>query len=480
MPTQTIGELVRQDFSSGIIDDLAVSDSLLPANAVRKGINVMFDRPRGSISQRYGTTKLGDTLSAGNVILGLHNHRQATATNHQLLAAVTTTIKYLNSGTWTNTVTGLTTGLKTRFLTYLDSTVFLNGTDAHKSWTGTGAWTSTGGVFDVASFPVTKYATILNGRVLAAGNSTYPSRIYESSIVSAGAVSWTSGNRTVDVYTNDGSGGISSVASNGRVALIFKDRAMFRYDGNELQRIVNIGTPSHESVVTDDNGVTYFFGQGSNGVGFYRSTGGYPEKISRPIIKWVESIVATFYDDVAGFTDGNKVYWSVGSCTVNGEAYSNVCFVYNIADQTWEIRNYADSFRVFSQYIDSNSNLTVVGGDTDGMVQTINSGNTDNGTDIYSECEMSPLVVTTRGHTKVLPTIITFAQDYQGLNFLMKVDDGDFKLIGSIDKREKNFSPVAKLRGQKFYPKITAVNSGTPFVFEGYSILDIQDEGEVH
>ena len=42
-----------QDFSAGIIDDLSVADALTPRNAVRKGINVLFDRPPGAITPKY-------------------------------------------------------------------------------------------------------------------------------------------------------------------------------------------------------------------------------------------------------------------------------------------------------------------------------------------------------------------------------------------------------------------------------------------
>lgn len=462
------------EFTGGVLDDLSVSDALMPKNAVRKAVNVMFDRPRGSVSQRYGTTQLGDTMSG--TILGIHDHRSSNSSYHKLLAAVGTTIKYLATATWTNTVTGLTTGLKTRFLTYLDVTAFLNGTDQSQAWTGTGAWTTTGGALDIANFPKTKYATVLNGRVFAAGNSTYPTRLYKSSIVSSLAVSWTSGNGTVDVFPNDGSGNISGLVGNGKVILIFKERSMYRYDDNSLERVAFIGCPSQESIVSDDQGVTYFFGQSTGSVGFYATTGGYPKKISRPIQRWVEAIAATNYDDVAAYTDGQKIVWYVGSVTIGDYTYSNCCLVYNISDQTWETRNYADTFKVFAGYINSDSELTIVGGDTDGMVQTMDSGTTDNGTKIFSECEFTPITFGDRGRTKKVDEVMTYATHFQGLDFLLKTDDGPFKKVGSIDEREKHFKSLSS-RGNTFYPKITAANSGEPFQFDGFNFKKWGDEG---
>lgn len=466
------------DFTRGLVDDIAVSDSLAPKNSVRKAVNVRFDRPRGAVSQRYGTTAIGSVIVASN-IKGLHNFRAATtAATSRLIASVAGTLQYWNGTTWVSSHSGFEATAKSRFITYVDRVAHLNGVDAVRTWEGIAGWVASGTNLDEGNWPITRYAALLNGRMCAAGNTTLPSRLYQSSIVStAGAISWTSGNRNVDVYPNDGNGAITSIHSNGRVILIFKERGFYRYDDNELQRIVGIGTPSHESVFTDDNGVTYFFGQGANSVGIYATNGGFPRKISRPIQKWIDAISASSYGDVAGFTDGSKCVWSVGNVTVDDIAYSNVCLVYVISDQTWTVEAYADSFKVFASYINTASSLVVVGGDSDGNVQTISSGNTDNGTAINSECEFAPVVLGKRGETKTIEEIVTFARDCQGLNLLMAADEGRFEAIGGIDKRVKQFKAFPKLKGHLFYPKITCANSGTPFVFEGFEINYAITEG---
>ena len=261
MSTETLRDQKIDDFSNGVYDDISVGDSLMPAGAVRHAVNVRFNRPRGTISQRYGTTVLGTQAGVSDSdILGSHNFRSPTTANNKLVCATNTVLRYLNVTTWTDIATGLTTGLKTRFITYLDRVAAMNGTDGIRSWDGDAvSWLTTGGPLDVANRPVTKLAVLLNGRILALGNSTNPAQIYESSLQSAGAISWTSGNRNTQVFTNDGNGNLVSAVSNGRVAILFKERAQYRYDGNSLQLIVPIGTTSHESVVTDDEGVSYFF-----------------------------------------------------------------------------------------------------------------------------------------------------------------------------------------------------------------------------
>lgn len=464
------------DFTSGLIDDVSVSDSLLPKNAVRHAVNVIFDRPRGAISQRSGTTLVGAVVTAGNTIAGLFNFRSSNSSYHQLLAGYGTTIYKLSGGAWSSTVTFATTSTKIRFLTYLDSVAVLNGADTPKSWTGNGAWVTTGGNLDIANFPVTKFATVLNTRVFAAGNSSAPDTVYASSLEASGAISWTSGNKSFKVSANDGNGSITSLKGNGKVILIFKERGLYRYDDTELQKVCDIGTPSHESVFNDDNGVTYFFGTGANGIGFYKTTGGYPVKISRPIQKWVEAISPSFYANINGYTDGRNCYWSIGATTV-GTTYSNTWLVYSISDQTWTTRSYADRFRVLAQYIDANGYLTTVGGDTDGAVQTIDSGNTDNGTPIESECEGASFYLTTRGQVKIINDVISYAKNFQGLNLMLKADDKGWEQIGTISNSVQYFKNLPKLRGYQFRWKIRSINSGTPFQWDGIEIYDADVEG---
>lgn len=460
--------IVFGDFSSALIDDLSVSKFLLPKNAVRKAINAVFDRPRGAISQRYGTTSVGDVVSAAATVNGLHNYRSSTGSGHKLFTQVGTVAYYLSGTSWVSSLTGMT-NTKTRFFTYLDTMVALNGTDAVKGWNGS-AWIATGGSLDISNFPVTKFATILNSRVVAVGNSSAPDTAYLSSLEASGAVSWTLGNKTLKVSPNDGAGNLTGVTGNGRVVLFFKERGLYRYDDTELQRIGYVGTTSNESIINDDQGITYFFGQGANGVGFYATNGAKPIKISRVITKYVEAILPSYYGSIAGYTNGSIIEWNVGTIIIDGITYTNAAYVYSISDKTWTIFHRGGSFRVFSQYIDTSSNITVVGGDTDGFVQTMNSGTTDNGVDIAAEVELAPITFTTRARTKSPEEIWTFSEHYQGLRLHMKVDDGQFEELGTIDDYNKQFTlnTIDIFRGHEFFLKLTSINGGTPWQFSGF------------
>lgn len=469
---------IFDDFSSGMIDIESVSDSLLPKNAVRKAVNCVFDSPRGAIAGRLGTTVLGSALSGP--IRGLHNFRDAgTGTEHRLLVTNNTGITYyLDGSIFTSSVTGDTAGLKTRFVTFLDLAAKLNGTDAVQSFNGS-SWSASGGALDVANWPtLSKFAIVFNSRVYTAGSTTNPDTLSYSSIPSGGAISWTSGNGSLQVNPNDGDGGITALGTNGIVLLIFKRNSLYRWDGSATfaNKVISIGTPSHESVASHDSGYVYFFGVGKNNVGAYRTTGGYPEKLSNPITRWFEAISASDYDNVAGFTDDDHYYLSVGSVTIDGQTYTNAWFVYTISMQCWHIEDRADSFRVFSSYRDGSDNLTTVGGDADGNVQTINSGTTDNSTAISAECEFAPIVFTTRGRTKNFSALIAYADKFAGIGLYMKMDDGDFKPLGEMRDTEQRFTSQL-FRGKRFFPKISVGNSNAAWQFDGYEISEVKDEG---
>lgn len=477
MTTKLQSPFTYADLSNGLIDDLSVSKGIFPVNAVHKAVNVVFDRPRGGVSQRYGTTAVGGVLTAAT-IRGLHNFITSGGTN-KLLAVAGGNIYEYGGVAWAVSKSGATTEtLKTRFLTYLDTVVYMNGSNTQHTSTDGSTWASSGGNLDVASMPTSKFATILNSRVLVAGDPNAPDTIKLSSIVSSNAVSWTSGNKSVVISPNDGAGNLTGVTGNGRVSLLFKQRGLYRYDDNSLERIGYVGTPSYESIATDDNGDTYFFGQGANGIGFYVTNGGRPVKISRAITRYVEGIAASFYTSVSAYTDGRHIEWSVGSITVGDNTYSNASVVYSISDKTWTVFSRADSFRVFSQYIDSSSNITVVGGDTDGNVQTINSGTTDNGSAIYSEVELAGLVFTTRGRTKSVSGVVAMTEHFQGLSLLMKADNGAFEPIAGLTETTQ-YCGDFKLEGHEFFPKLIASNSGEPWSFTGLEFdgSDVLDEG---
>jgi hypothetical protein len=107
----------------------------------------------------------------------------------------------------------------------------------------------------------------------------------------------------------------------------------------------------------------------------------------------------------------------------------------------------------------------------------MDSGNTDNGSDIVSECETGPVFFTTRGRTKLIPEMVAHCTDVQKMSVLARVD-GSLKQVGGMTSKNTFFKNT-DLRGKKFNFKIVCSNSGTPFVFDGFTFPTVLDEGYV-
>lgn len=366
-------ETVRwRDMSGGNIQKVS-SDIAIP-NGVPFSMNLLYDKVLGEAVSREGTAIVGAQLSAGNPCLGLFQHLDSTASNNKLFAGFGTSIYDVIAGT--APVTGLTASARQSYATFLNTTLMLNGAEA-RSYTSGGGWVSTGGVLDVAGTPAgAKFPTEFKDRMYAAVTD----RLYYTNTVTSNNVSWgASGSGSLQVEQEDGGGTLQALNKVPGYLLIYKQRSLKRwnFDSTFPEDLVNIGTQSHDSVVRARGRNFFFYGPN----GFYETNGGYPKLISRPIQRLIEGIASSFYSSVNGWSDNDNVYWSVGTVTMNfdrgfTESYTNVVLRYNIDSQQWAALRYAHSFRALSQYI-SGTDTLIVGGDADGQVLQLNSGNSD-------------------------------------------------------------------------------------------------------
>jgi hypothetical protein len=365
----------QKDFSSGQITNVA--NNIVPKNSVELAMNVDADEKLGALVSRLGTGIVGSQLVDGKTVLGLHDFRDTSGSNHALIGFVNNAGDTQSVGykVGTGTITGLTTqtaGLKHRMLTYLDSVLIVNGTDSEKSYDGSTVIT-TGGAFDLANIPVNPevVAEFLDRVYVARSDSD---TLYYSSIPAAGAVSWTSGNGSVVIEPEDGGGGIKGFGKVPGYLLIFKERSMKRWDFDSAfpESLVNIGTPSQESVINVAGICAFFSASSRAGTGFYATNGNRPELISHLRVKgiknWIDAIPASYHANVSGYGDENHCYWSIGDVTVEGRAFTNVVLRWAIKTGEWTVRSYPSEFRVFSSYVDGSGNNTIVGGDDDGTI----------------------------------------------------------------------------------------------------------------
>lgn len=469
-------QFLLQDTSSGVITK--VSDKLSPQNSVSHGLNVVFDEEYGYAKVRKGCTAVGNQIGGGgSSVDGVYNYVDSQAgPDSQLIAVSNGTIYYLNSGTWTSTLTGDTAGLKTRFETFLDEVVRVNGTDAPKSWSGSGAWRTTGGPLDLLHFPQGNLVRVYKDQVCVAGLSGDPDTLYISSVPSGGAISWTSDNRSITVNPEDNSN-ITALGEIANLLIIFKDRAMYRWNNRSLEAdvLTEVGCSSQESVCV--GAATMFF---FNDKGVWATNGGEPIRISRRVQKWIDGMSASFYANVAGYADGEHAYFSIGDCTVDGRSFTNVVLRYTLETKEWTVFSYAYEFRCFTTYIDSNA-VKIVGGDDDGNVMQIESSSvTDNSNPVGFEIDTHDIDFGSKGIVKqITEKVMMYGVDHDNISLSVKIDDGDWIFLGSSNKIVDEFLINQSLSGHYFKFRVAGVSTNCRYTFKGIelpkvSLIDYQ------
>lgn len=470
-----ISPVQRNSLESGLITTGAVAENKYPKNALLESLNFQFDTI-GQMTLRKGTTLLGNALSTN--ILGLYNFRDSgSGTNNQLIMVHGSNVYYLNAGlTWTTT-RAVTTGQKARFSTLLDFVFMVNGTDATAVWNGNPAtpWSTSG---NAAGAPIGKFIENFRSRMWIAGNSTYPDRLYYSSLpsaVSLPVITWDTSDTTgqwIDISPSDGEN-ITALHRTKNALLVFKNNHLYRVFSilqADPDSQFSVGTYSQESVVETKNGV-YFH----HPTGFYRYDGNVSE-ISRPIIDIVKAITLTNYSKVSGYLepDGDHIRWSIGDITVDGVNYSNVEVRYTISTQVWTHYSGPTQFLVGTKYNNGTSLVTVVG-DEIGQVQTIESGITDNGSEImYLITHPFDDVDGAHSTVKVINTMFFMHNGMTGANVNYRNSDdilNDFrKGVGQLLSDETGFNGL-NVKGRKLQFRLSGSSKGQPLQYEGYQIL---------
>ena len=476
MAIQNFQPVERKQLKSGLINFGAVAENVYPDDAVLESLNFNFDTI-GKMTLRKGTTQLGNTMAVSD-LLGLYNFRDSgSGTYNQLLAVNGTVVYYLSGATWTSKRTGLTAS-KARFSTFLDYVFMVNGTDATVIWDGnpSNSFLTTGNALNA---PTGKYIENFRARMWIAGNSTYPDRLYYSSIPSAVTtpiITWDTNVTTgqwIDISPSDGEN-ITALHRTKGALLVFKNNHIYRVFSilqTDPDPQFNVGTYSQESVVETKNGV-YFH----HPTGFYRYDGNVTE-VSRPIIDIVRAITLTNYSKVAGYleADGDHICWAVGDCTVNGVSYTNLVVRYTISTQVWTHYNFSSQFLVGTSY-NNGSNIITVVGDNGGKVFTTESGLTDNSSEImYSIIHPMDDIDGSHATLKIVNKMFFMHSGMAGANINYQTPEdilNDFrKKVGQMKSSETGFSNLA-LKGRKIRIKISGFSKGEPCSYEGLQWIE--------
>lgn len=464
-----------RNFKDGVIQDSIVDEILLPQGAVNEAINVHFDRI-GSVQLRPGLTLVGSQISA-NTVLGLHQFLdEGTGTYSQLLTAVNNNVYYLNSSTWTSILSGQTAS-KTRFMNFLDYVWLTNGTDTMKTWNGNPA--SAFGTTNTNSAPAAKFIENFKSRAWAANTTSYPSRLWYSSIPSGGLTTWT-GTDTgyIDISPGDGED-ITAIKRFARVLLVFKNNYIYPvYSKNETEpdpRIL-VGTYSQESVVLGKDGIYFHH---PTGIYRLRGVGEQPKEISRPVNDFIKNIPTSFYENVSGWSDADHIYHSIGDVTISGITYSNIVLRWTISTETWTIYSYASELRVGNSYDDGTTMYQVVG-DTAGKIYKFNQGLSDNTSAIfYSLITKFYNLTGIDSDIKVITKLASIHKNAQSTKLEWqneKSQNNEWNPIGSL-KNQISIFDNQNIKGHKIRFRISGSSTGNPFTWQGLELLDLISQG---
>jgi hypothetical protein len=352
-------------------------------------------------------------------------------------------------------------GLKTRFLTYLNSCLRLNGINKPKAYNGS-SWIDTGGVFDLDSLPqASKYAIEFKDRVYVAGKSDSPDQVDISSIANATtrAISWDTadGAKFIVFEQEDGGGGITGLWKVPGYIIVGKKRTIKRYDGSSAypEDMVNQGIPTQECGITAQ-GMLFWVNEN----GAWASEGAKPKKISTYTVDKIIKSCSDFMWVSAG-TDEEHIFFSFPSVTISGENYTNVVLKYNIFQNTWDVRKYPTHHTCHAKYVDEEGISFTVIGDNDGTVRKLDTGNSDDGTGITYALETQDIDFGMRGKVKKVSDIDVLTENVSKGTLMYRTthEASDWKSLGKIDKEAVNITK--SIRGRYFNFKLSeTVNSG--------------------
>lgn len=464
MPQTLDPQLIFGDVSEGVITK--VSHKLAPQNSVSLAVNLVFDENYGDAMTRRGITQKGsDIIASDKTVNGLYNFKKSDGTSI-LLAVLNdsgdsagTIAKYTTS--WSVPYSSDTKDLKTRFETFLDTCVRLNGTDAVKATTDGSSWGSSSAL-DTANMPNGKYIKVYKDQVCIAGVSGSPNSVYISSPVNitGNSISWTSGNREIVINPEDGEQ-ITALGEVSGVLLVFKEQSMFRWNNQstEADTLVSVGCSSQESVTNCGQGVLSFFNQ----KGIWLTSGDYPQLISRKVQEWIDGMNPSYYTEVSSIGDEEYLYVSIGDCTVQDRTFTNVVIRYSMNTREFSIFSYSKKFSKFSSFKTSTA-FQLVGGTTDSAVYQIESSSeNDAGDPISYEIQSHEIDFGSRSIKKEISESIVGI--FKGLNsaviqVLVGVEDQeiDWQHLGTNSKQIQIIDTEDQvLLGNYFKFRITGV-----------------------
>ena len=472
----------------GVIRPAEVDDTLVPDGAVTEAQNFHFDR-KGNSTVRLGIAGLGSTVLSARPCFGLHGAQAGTAIA-VFSNGSSATIYSFSAGAWAVSLDGGTASVAARFIDFGSYTIAINfiyntytsmrfwnaGTSRH--WHNTGNPINPQNMWGRACNlgEVYKARAYLGGDTSAEGNG---SRLYNSSVISsAGVITWAPTTDFVDINPGDGEN-MTGLKRFSLELCVFKPNYIYRFKttGIDPDPLIKIGTRSNESIVEGKKGL-YFH----HDTGFYRYSGGYPLEISRPISDFIEAIPFSKYTTISAWNDSDHIYWSIGNIPIaetnETVTWKNVVLRFTESSELWTIYSYPTEIRRGMTY-NSGSNLTRIVGTENGLVGTLNSGNTDFGEPIKYRLRTKWYEWEGIASVKNIQRMLGICEKAQAAELMYMTDDDiSWKSIGQLKKFLTYFENT-DIRFHRIRFQVTGVSKNEPMIFKGLEILEGINEGLV-
>jgi len=438
----------------------------------------------GVLKKDLGYSQIGAVLQADKEITGLHNFRQ-TASTQKMLATIDdstsddTQLFYSTGGAWTEITAAETAwankaGINVEMedlITYC----FFVGYGATDGFLPVGSLTGTtfSATTNVTNMPGAKFIKRYRDRLYIANcditGTTYPYRVYYSSVPSGGTISWTV---ATDFFDVDYSEEIKGLSQNWDRLIVFTEYSAYMYDQIQKKKVWDTGCSNHRTIKT--HSAYMIWGDKDN---VWMSTSGRPVPIGNNILELLRNSTPTSW--FAEIVD-REYHLYLGSTSANGITYSNCVAIYNIQTNMWRWRELYDDISIMAKFYSSGQDFLWYGC-ADGEVMK-KSKYTD-ATPVYAD-DGQPISAWWRTKAydfgdptiqKELIKIIAYCEDGNGINLRYRIFDKNheglmnFKPIGTLNNVIQDFEVNGKghfiqFEGREYSDK-------QAFNFYGFSVL---------
>jgi hypothetical protein len=328
------------------------------------------------------------------------------------------------------------------------------------------------------NMPQGKYIKRYRDRLYVAncniGSTTYPYRVYFSSVPVAGDISWTVATDFLDV---DYSEAITGLGENWDRLVIFTEYSAYLYNQSVYKKSWDIGCSNHRTI--KNLGEYMIWGNKDN---IWASTGGRPTPIGNDILELLMNSTATSWFSEVVDREYN-IY--LGNTEANGIAYTNCLATFNIETGMWRWRELYNTITVMAKFYSSGDDFLYFGTSAGNVMLKSKYSDTtpvytDNTKPITAHFRTKAFSFSDPSIRKRITKLIAYAEYAQGLNLSYRLFDKnqeaiqEFKPIGALSQVINEFNK--EIKGYFIQIEGKEMSTRQAFRFYGLSFWLLPDE----